>query len=49
LFAAIASFIPLTKRLGTIEVYKSQNEIIITSDFSIAVIAFGLASTSGVK
>jgi hypothetical protein len=49
LLAAIASLIPFTKKLGTIEVYKSPNEIIITSDFSIALIAFGLAYTSGVK
>jgi hypothetical protein len=49
LFLAIASFIHLTSKFGMIEVYKSQYEIIITSAFSIAVIAFGLAFTFGVK
>jgi hypothetical protein len=35
--------------LGIIEVYKSPKDIIITSAFSIAFIALGLAYTSGVK
>jgi hypothetical protein len=49
LFASIASFIPFVSKFGTIEVYKSPKDIIITSDFSKAFIAFGLAYTSGVK
>jgi hypothetical protein len=46
---SIASFIPLTSKFGTIEVYKSQNDIIIRSAFSIAFKALELAFTSGVK
>jgi hypothetical protein len=49
LFDLIASAIHFTNKLGIIEVYKSQKVKIITSDFSIALIAFEFASTLGVK
>jgi len=49
LLDSIDSFIPLTSKFGTIEVYKSQNEIIIRSAFSIAFKALELAFTSGTK
>jgi hypothetical protein len=39
----------LTNRFGIIEVYKSPKDKIIKSALLIAVIAFGLAFTSGVK
>jgi hypothetical protein len=45
----IASFNHLVNKFGIIDVYKSQNVIIIISDFSICLIAFGLVFTSGIK
>jgi hypothetical protein len=45
----IASFIHFTSKFGTIEVYKSQNDIIIKSALFIDVIALLFATTSGVK
>jgi hypothetical protein len=45
----IASGSHLVNKFGIIEVNRSQCDIIIKSDFSIATIAFGFASTSGSK